>query len=253
MRPLDAEHVSRFGLGKLSVVPSTLRYGGHNMKGSSMSDLLDKVLEHRCIYVPRGQVNDTLALGKKLALAVARAHGVALTVLSPLKSGATHHAELAKLTTVTERSGRVPDGSVVLAWCPRFKMMEKLQHLEDGTIVLVEWIPGEMEPWAKVAGAYNVATGEVMSAQLDAKAQKALEGIVHEGYKGWTDDISDRVVRGYLDDLRAADAYDHALVLAYARQTKWGRAVERLEKIIDKYEASSVPSTTTATSRRRVL
>ena len=218
-----------------------------------MSDLLAKVLEHRYTYVPRGEVKDTLALGKKLGLAVARAHGVPLTVLSPQKSGATHHAELAKLTIVTERSGRVPDGGVVLAWCPRFKTMEQLQHVENCTIVLVEWIPGEMEPWAKVAGAYNIVTDEVMSAQLDAKAQRALEGIVHEGYKGWTDDISDRVVRGYLDDLRDADAYDRALVLAYARQTKWERAIERLEKIIDKYEALSAPSTTAATSRRRVL
>lgn len=240
------------GTAKCRWCPLPSGLGGHK-KGSSVSDLLDKVLEHRYTYVPRGEVKDTLALGKKLGLAVARAHGVPLTVLSPLKSGATHHAELAKLTIVTERSGRVPDGGVVLAWCPRFKTMEQLQHVENCTIVLVEWIPGEMEAWAKVAGAYNAVTDEVMTAQVDANARRALEGIVHEGYKGWTDNISDRVVRGYLDDLQAADAYDRDLVLAYARQTKWERAIERLEKIIEKYEASSVPSTTTGTSRRRVL
>lgn len=204
-----------------------------------MSDLLAEVLKHRYIYVPRGEVKDSLALGKKLGLAVARAHRMPLTVLSAQKSGATHHAELAKSTIVSERSGHVADGGVVLAWCPSFKTMEKLHHLENSTVVLVEWIPGEMESWAKVTGAYNVVTGEVMDAALSAEAQRALGGIVDQGYKGWTDDVSARMVRGYLRDLQAAGAYDRALVLAYARLTKWERAIQRLEKILDRYEAAS--------------
>lgn len=204
-----------------------------------MSDLLEEVLKHRYIYVPRGEVKDSLTLGRNLGLAVARARRAPFAVLTPQKSGATHHAELAKLTIVTERSGHIADGGVVLVWCPRFKTMEKLHHLESSTIVLVEWIPGEMEPWAKVTGAYSVATGEVMDADLSAEAQKALEGIVDEGYKGWSDGISARIVRGYLEDLRAAGAYDRALVLAYARQTEWEPAIQRLEKILDKYESAS--------------
>ncbi|MER7609746.1 hypothetical protein [Nocardioides sp. NPDC127503] len=182
-----------------------------------MSDLLDEAHNHRYIYVPRGEVKDSLTLGKELGLAVARARQLPLTVLTPQKISATHHAELAKLTIVTERSGHIADGGVVMVWCPRFKTMEKLHHLEKSVIVLVEWVPGEMEPWAKVTGAYNVATGEVMDAALSAEAQKALEGIVYEGYKGWSDDISARVVRGHLEDLQAAGAYDRSLMLAYAR------------------------------------
>lgn len=204
-----------------------------------MSDLLDGALKHRYIYVPRGQVEDSLTLGKKLGFAVARARHVPITVLTPQKSGATHHAELANLTIVTERSGHVVDGGVVLVWCPRFKTMEKLHHLEKSVIVLVEWVPGEMEPWAKVTGAYNVATGEVMATGLSTEAQKALEGIVDEGYKGWSDGISARIVHGYLKDLQAAGFYHRDLVLAYARQTKWEPAIQRLEKIMDKYEAVS--------------
>ncbi|MGY0386361.1 hypothetical protein ACWZJV_05260 [Nocardioides sp. WG-D5] len=204
-----------------------------------MSDLLQEVLKHRYVYVPHRQVKDSLALGKRLGLAVARSQRVPLTVLSPRKSDVTQHAELNKLTIVTERSGYIADGGVVLVWCPRFKTMEKLHHLESSTIVLVEWVPGEMEPWAKVTGAYNVATGVVMDAGLSAEAEKALEGIVYEGYKGWTDDISARGVFRHLKDLLAAGAYDRALVLAYARLTMWERAIERLEKILDKFEAAS--------------
>lgn len=205
-----------------------------------MSELMDEVLEHRYVYLPRGEVEDTLEIGKTLGLAVAHAHRVPLTVLSAQKNGASHHAELAKLTIVTERSGSVSDGGVVLAWCPRHKTMEKLQHLENSVVMVVEWIPGEMAAWAKVNEAYNVVTREVMDAGLGDEARAALDAIMSEGYKGWTDDISDRVVRGYLQDLQMAGAYDRELVLAYARQCKWEPAIQRLEKILDRFEASDI-------------
>jgi hypothetical protein len=207
-----------------------------------MSDRLKEVLRHRYIYVPRGTQKDTLKPGKRLALAVARGRRVPLMVLAPQKNSATFHSELAKLTIVTERSGHVADGGAVLAWCPRYKTMEKAQHLEKSVVVLVEWIPGEFAAWAKLHRAYNMVTGEIMDAGLDAEAQKVLERIVFEGYKGWTDSISARVVTSYLKDLADADAYDRDILLAYARQTKHERAIERLQKIIDAFESSTTPT-----------
>ncbi|MCG8150677.1 hypothetical protein GUY44_09315 [Pimelobacter simplex] len=161
-----------------------------------------------------------------------------MTVVTVQKNGATHHPELAKQTIVTERSGSVDDGGVVLAWCPRHKTMEKLHHLKKSVVVLVEWIPGEMEAWAKLNQAYNVVTGEVMDVALSDQATQILESIVREGYKGWTDSISEPMVRSWLDDLAALGEYDRDLVLAYARQTKYEASIERLEKIIDKFTAS---------------
>jgi hypothetical protein len=203
-----------------------------------MSDRLENALKHRYIYVPRGTEKDTLGPGKQLGLSLARRHGARLTVLSVQKSGATHHPELAKQTIVTERSGRVEDDGVVLAWCPRPKTMEKLHHLEKSVVVLVEWIPGEMEPWARLNRAYNIVTGEVMDAGLSDQAIEILEGIVYEGYKGWADNISERMVHSSLDDLAALGEYDRDLVLAYARQSEHESSIERLEKIIDKFEAT---------------
>lgn len=203
-----------------------------------MPDRLDEALKHRYIYLPRGAENDTLGPGKQLGLAAARRLGTRLTVVSVQKNGATHHPELAKQTIVTERSGRVDDGGVVLAWCPRHKTMEKLHHLENSVVVLVEWVPGEMEWWAKLNQAYNIVTGEVMDTGLSDEATEILEGVVYEGYKGWTDNISERMVRSSLDDLAALGEYDRDLVLAYARQTKYESSVERLGKIIDKFEAN---------------
>lgn len=201
-----------------------------------MSDRLDEALKHRNIYLPRGTEKDTLGPGKQLGLAAASRLGTRLTVLSVQKNGATHHPEVAKQTIVTERSGRVVDGGVVLAWCPQHKTMEKLHHLENSVVVLVEWIPSEMEWWAKLNRAHNIVTGEVMEAGLSDEATEILEGIVDEGYNGWTDNISERMVRSSLDDLAV---YDRDLVLAYARQTKHESSVERLGKIIDKFDANA--------------
>lgn len=201
-----------------------------------MAGRLEQALKHRYIYVPRGTTRDTLQPGKLLGLAVARARRVPLTVLAPQKNSATFHSELAKLNIVTERSGAVGDHGVVLVWCPRYKTMEKVQRLEDSVVVLVEWIPGEFEAWARLQHAYDFVNGEVMDAGLSEEASEALERIVSEGYKGWTDSISERMVTSYLKDLVDAGAYDREVVLAYARQTKHERSVERLEKILNTFD-----------------
>lgn len=216
-----------------------------------MADRIERALKHRTIYVPRGTQMDTLGPGKRLGLAVARERHARLTVLSVQKSGATHHPELAKQAIVTERSGRIADGGVVLVWCPRYKTMQKLHHLEKSVLVLVEWIPGEMEAWAKLSQAYNIVTDEVMDAGLSEDAVEVLERIVFEGYKGWTDSISERMVRSFLDDLAGLGAYDRDLVLAYARQTKHESSIERLKKIIDKFDATT--GATSAPPRRLEL
>lgn len=215
-----------------------------------MSDQLEEVLKHRYIYVPRGTMKDTLGAGKHLGLAVARELGVRLTVVAPRKDSATQHPELARLDIVTERSGYPQDGGVVLAWCPTYKVMEKIQHHEESVVVLVEWIPGEFDAWARLHKAYNVVTGEVMDAGFSAETLKALEGIVYEGYMGWHDDIAERMTLSFLEDLAKAGAYNRELVLAHARQTKSETSIERLKKILDKLEASR--ATRDATERPAV-
>ena len=207
-----------------------------------MSDRLQEALKYKYIYVPRSKDRDTLQLGKQLGLAVARGHRARVTVLSVQKSGATHHSELANQTIVSERSGHVEDGGVVLVWCPRHKTMEKLHHLEKSVVVLVEWIPGQMEAWAKLNGAYNAVTGEVMESRLDEETIELLDGIVAEGYNGWTKSTDVKMTKSYLEDLSKAGGYDRDLVLAYARQEKHEASIERLAKILDEFERT-LPST----------
>lgn len=213
-----------------------------------MSARLGEVLNHRYVYVPRGTEKDTIQLGKELGLAVAREHRAHLTVVAPRKDSATHHPELAKCDIVTERSGYPQDGGVVLAWCPTYKVMEKVQHLQHSVVVLVEWIPGEFEAWAKLLGAYNVITRETMDADLGAEASKALGAIAYEGYNGWTKNTDELMTLHFLRDLAVAGAYDRELVLAYARQSKSEHSIERLKRILDKFEASQEPLRSTPDS-----
>lgn len=213
-----------------------------------MSGQLEEVLKHRYIYVPRGTEKDTIQTGKRLGLAVAREHRAHLTVVAPRKDSAKHHPELAKLDIVTERSGYPQDGGVVLTWCPTYKVMEKVQHLEHSVVVLVEWIPGEFDAWAKLVGAYNVVTGQVMNGGLSAETSKALEGIVNEGYNGWTKSTDELMTLSYLKDLEAAGTYDRELVLAYARQSESEESIERLKKLLNKFEASHRPLVATSDS-----
>lgn len=201
-----------------------------------MSERLQAALEHRYIYVPREYGTDTLELGKRLGLALARGHRVPLTVLSAQKPGAADHPELAHRNIVSERSGRLEDSGVVLAWCPRHKTMEKLHRLQKSVVVLVEWIPGEMEAWAKLNEAYNVVTGKVMDSGLSEEAIELMEAVVGEGYNGWTKKADVTITKGMLADLWKAGAYDRDLVLAYARREKREDSVQRLMNILDSFE-----------------
>ena len=154
------------------------------------------------------------------------------------KSNAIHHAELAKLPIVTERSGSVQDGGVVLAWCPTYKVMDKVHHLAKSIVVVVEWPTTRFEGWAKLVGAYNIVTRSVMRSGLSEAGTKALEGIVWEGYNGWHDDLARRLTHKRLEELEAVGDYDRELVLTHARREKGDYAIENLIKILNTFDGS---------------
>jgi hypothetical protein len=201
------------------------------------ADIEAEVLKHRYVYVPWVSGLETVETGKALGLHAAKQHRARLTVVATLKSNAEHHAELAKLPIVSERSGGVSDGGVVLAWCPSYKVMDKVRGLEKSAIILVEWPTESYAGWAKLVGAYNVVTGEVMESGLSEAGMKALEGIAFEGYKGWHDDIAIRLTRARLEELRELREYDRELVLAYVRIHRGQYGIDRLEKVLDRFEA----------------
>src|SRR5262249_29772774 len=104
-------------------------------------------------------------------------------------------------------------------------------------IVLVECPPERFDGWAKLVGAYHALTGELMASGLSSAGLNILEQIVFEGYNGWHDQIAERRTLSLVSDLAAGDGYDREVVLAYARMRKSSSAMERLEKILNRFDA----------------
>jgi hypothetical protein len=202
-----------------------------------MSNTEQELLNHRIVYIPQAEGIDVVKLGKAAGFYIAQQQRARLTVLTPGKQNASYHDEFKKLEVITERTGYPDDSGVILAWCPTYKAMDKIRGIERATIVLVEWITGEYDAWARLVGAYNLVDGKVMDAGLSDAGRKALEGVVYEGYNGWSKDTDVLLTTSHLRDLEAAGEYDRELVLAYARIHRGITGTNRLEKLLEKFEA----------------
>ncbi|WP_205781386.1 hypothetical protein [Planctomonas deserti] len=203
-----------------------------------MSEIDPEYVKHQYLYVPWTDKFDSFGVGKALARHVANHFRARLTVVCPQKSNAQWHDELAKLPIVTERTGTVVDGGVVLAFVPTRKVMAKVHHLSESIVIMVEDPSERFEAWARLVGAYNVLTRKVMSSGLSEAGTKALDGVVWEGYNGWHDSIAETMTIKHLRDLAESDGYDRAIVLEYVAQRKGEYALKRLEKILDTFERS---------------
>lgn len=199
-----------------------------------MTSLEDEVLSHQFIYVPWVDDKPVYQHTPQLALYLQKEHRARLTVVCNMKSNVPD--SLQKVPAVTERSGSVVDGGVVFAYCPTYKVMCKVTRLEKSIIIVVEWPTESYEGWARLVGAYNVVTGVVMSTNLTDAGRKELDGILFEGYKGWHDNIAERVTISHLKKLAALGQYDRSVVLAYVRRQKSEDSVKNFIKILDQFE-----------------
>jgi len=194
-----------------------------------------EVLRHRYIYLPWVEGRSSFAVAPELALLIARHRHRPLTVVTVRKNAVPR--ELAQYPSVTERSGYVTDGGVVLAHCPTYKVAQKLAHLEDSVIVLAEWATERFDGWARLNGAYNAVTRSTMTDGLTANGRAALDDIVFDGYKGWDDEISARLTQKRLADLDRLGEYDREIVLAFARRERGEEGIRRLYTLLDRFDA----------------
>jgi hypothetical protein len=201
-----------------------------------MAEIDPEYLKHQYLYVPWTDGIDTIEAGKALGLYVAQQFKVRPTIVCALKSNAEYHAEFKKLTVVTERSGNVGNNGVVIAWCPTRKVMQKV-YGQKNIVVMVEWPSDRFEAWAKLVGAYNVVSRQPMRSNLNDEAMKALEGIVWEGYNGWSKETDKILTLARLRELDKAGGYDRDLVLQYAAMERSHAGVEQLAKILRQFEA----------------
>lgn len=199
-----------------------------------MSSLEDEVLRHQFIYIPWVSDKPVYQHSPQLALYLQQKHRARLTVVCNTKSNIPD--VLKKASAVTERSGSVVDGGVVFAYCPTYKVMRKATRLQKSVIIVVEWPTESYEGWARLVGAYNVVTGAVMSTSLTDAGRRELDGILFEGYKGWHDNIAERITISHLRKLAAIGQYDRNVVLAYVRREKSEDSVKNFIKILDQFD-----------------
>lgn len=199
-----------------------------------MASLEDEVLRHQFIYIPWVSDKPVYQHSPQLALYLQQKHRARLTVVSNTKSNIPD--VLKKAPAVTERSGSVVDGGVVFAYCPTYKVMRKVTRLEKSIIIVVEWPTESYEGWARLVGAYNVVTGAVMSSGLTDAGRTELDHILFEGYKGWHDNIAERITISHLRNLAAIGQYDREVVLAYVRREKSEDSVKNFIKILDQFD-----------------
>ncbi|MFZ4895045.1 hypothetical protein ACL9RL_11380 [Plantibacter sp. Mn2098] len=135
-------------------------------------------VKHQYLHMPWVESKGIVVAGKALGLYVVRQRKTGLTIACATKQSTSSHPEFVKLPNVTECSGGVVDGGVVIAWCPSREVMENVHHLKKSVVILFEWPSENHAAWAKLIGAYNVVTQQVMNPGLTDAGLKALEGVV---------------------------------------------------------------------------
>lgn len=208
-----------------------------------MSEINEQPYQDLCYYVAYRNVPDYdgVKLGKALATRLASNSRKPLIVLAAQKQNVSHHPELSGLQVVTERVGHIQDGkSVVLALCPSYKAMDKLNGLSHTTTVLVDWPGTDFSAWAKLANAVDIESGMRLSTGMPESAQSLLVRIDEEGYNGWSDDISRKLTVAHLKSLDDLGHYDPDILLEYVRGKSGSHRLSALKRILTKFEASRI-------------
>jgi hypothetical protein len=137
-----------------------------------------------------------------------------------------------KLPHFTERSpGARRDPQVVLLMHPSFKLMSGAGSHGARHTVVVEFPTDQLHGWARFAGAFNLATHEVMSAKLDDTVQALYERIEWNGNNGWADGPGKRDALRDLVALATLGALDVDLLRGHMLPRTSTIAVGRLIKL----------------------
>ncbi|MER7795889.1 hypothetical protein [Microbacterium sp. NPDC096154] len=75
-----------------------------------------------------------------------------------------------------------------------------------------------------------------MSHGLSDDALECFEEVVFSGNGAWKDSFTAQQALGRLSELRRIGGYDRVLLLAYVRMSRHSLGVERLERILDRFE-----------------
>lgn len=164
------------------------------------NDELADQLGSRVLFVPWGPESVTCAAELALELRD-ETHGRGLVVVDqmtviPDELAAWPHRTLRTRTAVE-------DGDVVAIIRPSYDLLAEVRRPAKGFTIVAEDPSDPLRGWAQFVGARDMNTGEVLTIDVDEPTQDALTELADSGYKGWTDDRSQRRARDAADVLRA--------------------------------------------------
>jgi len=194
----------------------------------------DAIYDHQFIFIPWTSAISHSAASIEATERIATKRGLAITVAVQTLQYVPD--VLSRAAKVTERSGHVKPGGVVLAYYPTYRLMSKIDHLWRSVVVLAEWHQDDHSGWAKSVGAYNVTSGVVMSDGLNEEGNAAIEALLFAGYKGWHDSMAIAQANRALNELLASGGYDRQVVLFRARKARGERGIEKIHSILDNFE-----------------
>lgn len=197
----------------------------------------DAVYGHQYIYIPWSKNGSHSAASIAATKLIAAKHRLPITVVAGTLQSVPD--EFSRAAKVTERSGSVKAGGVVLAYYPTNKLMSKIDQLSNSIVILAEWHQDNHSGWAKSVGAYNLVTDEMMTEGLSAAGNEAIDALLSAGYKGWHDAIAVRQARDALDELLQSGGYDRHVVLFRARKSRGESGISKLYSILDQFETKN--------------
>lgn len=207
-----------------------------------MSEIHEALKAHRYVYVPYSTNEVDKECAYAAAQFIAQHHGEKLAIVTSQRSDVDDVDYIDTSGGVTtNKYGSAPSNQVTLAWLPNRRTMSKhIYSRNQKALVLVEEIDTPLNAWARVVGAFNLDTEEVMSHGFSSEAHKALSALVFSGNRGWKDECTRRQALRHLQELDALGEYDRALVAEWMRAL--GRYNEdhskRFGEVLDSFETS---------------
>jgi len=172
---------------------------------------LVKQLGTRVLYVPWS--TDSVTTAAELALELrseTRAWGLVVADQMSVRPDELLAWKHRTLKTRTE----IDAADIVAAIRPSYDLLAEVRLPANGFAVVAEDPSDRLGGWARFAGARNMVTGEVLTADLDDATQDAFDALVNSGYKGWTDDRSKEKARDAISTLRRG-GMSSAQILGY--------------------------------------
>lgn len=156
-------------------------------------------MSQRLFYLPWIDGVNTYEKGIQLGKAIATELGIGRTFVVPSKNHL--HPSLNRENVVTPRSGSGSYGSLKVLLFPDMRMGTRFLKHRQSPLLVVEHLSYKFDSWAKIHGAFNLQTSEIMQDERPSYISKIHASIVDLAYNGLFSPPSSDVIDASLREL----------------------------------------------------